>query len=95
MPQIIIEADYSIVASDFGNTILVDASGGPIDLFLPAGHVAGQKVTIKDWKGFAATNQIRIIPFGASTVDNDSQYVFSTNYQSVVPESDGSNWVNV
>lgn len=96
MAQIIISSNYSVTSNDLNNhnTILVDATLNPVDVQMPAGHSAGQWVNVKDWKGMAETNAIRVVPFGAATIDTQADYTLSTNYQSVKPESDGSNWVN-
>jgi len=87
--------NYTVVAADYGRTILVDCSAGAITITLPT-PTAGFKVTVKDYKGFAATNLITVARAGSELIDFGSgSDIINSNFQSVTYLSDGTDWYRV
>lgn len=73
---------YTVTATDY--YISVDASGGTVTINLPDAPTANRQFIIKDRLGFAATNTITIKSLtGASTIDGQSTYNFTDNYESL------------
>lgn len=69
-------------------TYLVDSSGGPITMSLPAAS-SNAKIVIKDKLGTANTNNITI---DSGTIDGSISYTLASNYGAVTLVSDGTNW---
>jgi hypothetical protein len=73
-----------------GTTYLVNSSGGPLTLTLPA-PAANASIIVKDL-GSAYTNNITINPNAAETIDGLASKVIQSQYESVTLLSDGTNW---
>lgn len=85
-------ADYTITANDY--TITGDASGGNITLTLPtAVGIAGVMYVVK--KTDASGNSVIIDSNGAETIDGAATLSITTQYTSVVLQSNGSNWYKI
>ncbi len=70
---------------------LVDSSGGPITMTLPA-PTTNAYIVVKD-TGNATTNNISVAPNGAEDVDgSNSSYMINADYASNVFVSDGTDW---
>lgn len=70
---------------------VVDASGGAIDVNLPAASAAnGQIFSVK--KVDATANAVTLTPDGADTIDGDATQPITTQYDSLTVVSDGSTW---
>jgi hypothetical protein len=55
--------------------------------------VVGQKLTIKDLSGTAASNNITVDAVGSTTIDGSLTFVLNNNYASVdLVSPDGTNW---
>jgi hypothetical protein len=90
-----VAASYTIAADD--STILVDASGGPVNVTMPsAAGVTGRVYTIKVVN---MDNTVTIYPHdpGApETVDGSSgPFIFGANWDFVVLQSDGTQWLEI
>ncbi|MCW3467982.1 hypothetical protein [Chitinophaga nivalis] len=73
------------------NTVLVDASGGAVNITLPpATNIAGRIYTIKKVGG-TIDNSVTIQPTGGQ-IEGGSSYVIYNNYTYVTIQTDGSNW---
>lgn len=80
-------ANYAVVSTDRGDTILVDATAAARIITLPAGTIgAGFKVTIK--KTDSSVNTVTV----SGTIDGASSYVLEDQYEFVQVVSDGANW---
>lgn len=79
---------YTVVPQDA--FIPVDSSAART-INLPSSPRIGQKHTIKDNAGLAATNNITIVP-AAGNIDGATSYIISTNYGSVDLVYNGSQW---
>lgn len=93
IPTISVNTNYSALPTD--HTILVDATGGPVTITLPASHVDCQEYDIKDKFGVAAITPITIISADGDTIDLLPSFTLTTNYQSLTVVSDGTNWFSV
>ncbi len=95
-PSSVQTSNYTVQASDNGKTILVDSSGGSISITLPS-PIANFKVIIKDVTGSAATNNISVLPAGATEkmdniVGND---IINTAYTAVGYHCNGTDWFRI
>lgn len=79
---------YVILKSDY---ILSVNFAGSVAMTLPSGPTKGDFYTIKDQSGNADINNITITP-ATGTIDGVSNYIISTNYQSVDIVYTGSEW---
>ena len=87
-------AAYTVaLATD--HIIRCDSSGGAFTVTLPAGHVAGDTVVIKDVTGSAEAFPVTIDPNSTETIDGLTTFVLNVNRQAVMAISDGTNWVIV
>ena len=66
---------------------------GAFTVTLPAGHVAGDVVVIKDVVGNCGVDNCTIDANGSETIDGVATFVMTVNYQSVALVSDGTNWL--
>jgi hypothetical protein len=100
LPQMVtrIQLDAPVRAADFeafySNLERVDTSVLAITATLPlAGPFRpGEKITIKDTTGDAATNPITVATQGAETVDGAASVEINVAFGGMVLWSDGSNW---
>lgn len=74
------------------NVQLVDTTGGPVTITLPASHTVGDWFTVKDAGGAAATNAITVDPADADTIDGAATYSIASNYEAITVISNGTNW---
>jgi len=82
---------YTVLAAD--EFIAVDCSGGVVTIKLPNAPSTGREIYIKDSKGNAGTNNISVTTVGGTvTIDGQTTYTMSTNYQSISVVFDGSNY---
>lgn len=80
-------------ASYYDQIILADSTSGAVTITLPTAiGGTGQRYTVKDWKGKAATNNITIATTATQTIDGAATKVMNVNYQSYTVVSDGANW---
>lgn len=83
-------ADYTAASTD--DYILVSATSADVVISLPsAATVDGKKYLIK--KTDASANTVTVDPNGSETIEGDSTYVLSSQYQLVQVVSDGTNWI--
>jgi hypothetical protein len=72
--------------------LLVDSTGGPITVTLPATPLNRTRFEIKDKFGTAGTNNITVNCAGIETIDGASDYILNSPYESISLVCDGSNW---
>ena len=83
---------YTVTAGDDEVLIDLDTPGAvAITLGAIADHDT-KKVTIKDTKGDAGTNNITITPDGVETIDGAATLVLSVNYAAATLVGAGSEW---
>lgn len=94
-PSSVKTADYAVLSSDNGKTILVDTTSASITITLPA-PVANFKVIVKDIAGNASINNIIILPNGSEKIDNINGYdTLNSNYQAIGYHSNGTDYFRV
>lgn len=82
---------YVVAAND--EYLGVDVSVAPITLQFPNAPSTGRVFIVKDFGGFAATNNITLTSVGGAIgFDGSLSYVMNTNYQSVQLLFDGTNY---
>lgn len=84
-----VNMDYTAVGTD--DVILVDASGGPVVISLPA--VAAETGKVYDIKKVdSSANTVTLDPDGAETIDEVSSKVITVQYESFTIVNDGTEW---
>jgi hypothetical protein len=82
---------YTVLSTD--QFLAVNVSGGVVEIELPNAPTSGRVIYIKDSNGAAATSNISITTVGGSvTIDGQTTYTMSTNYQSINVIFDGTNY---
>ncbi len=77
-------------AEGVDHTLLGDASGGDFTISLPeAGNVEGKVLVLKN---VGASGTLTIDPSGSETIDGASTHGLAGQYDSIMIQSDGSNW---
>jgi len=89
MPTITVSTNYALTLVD--DVILVDSTGGPVTITLPAVHPVGKQYYIKDKFGTTDTNQITVSATPRQ-IDNASSFALTVEKQAVLAHSDGTNW---
>jgi len=83
-------ANYTATASDY--SIICNNTSGAITISLPAASgCTGRTYVVK--KVSAALNNVVIDPNGSETIDGAATRTLALQYESVLIQSDGSNWV--
>lgn len=73
---------YAVTATDY--FISVDATGGPVTIQLPNTTTTKREFVIKDRLAQASVNNITITtPGGIVTIDGNTSYTFTDNYESL------------
>jgi hypothetical protein len=82
---------YTVLVAD--QFLACQTSGGVITIKLPNAPTTGRVIYIKDSNGAAATSNISVTTVGGSvTIDGQTTYTMSANYQSINVIFDGSNY---
>lgn len=88
---VVTDATYSLTGVE--QVVLVNRTvAGATTVSLPASTNEGRKITIKDSKGDAATNNITINVTGGGTIDSTTSYTINANYGSVTVIWSGTAW---
>lgn len=89
---ITIAANTTIGPQHSGAVLLVDTSGGQVDLQLD-GAQRGFHFTVKDKTGSFGTNKCRLLPDGASLIEGLNQpYEMTADWGAWKPVADSTNW---
>ena len=83
---------YTILASDLGNKIVCDASGGAFTITLIAAATAGDGATICIEKSESSSNIVTVDGNSTETIDGLQTISLSRADSSVLLTCDGSNW---
>jgi hypothetical protein len=89
MPTITVSTNYTLLLTD--DVILVDSTGGPITITLPAAAPTGQRYYIKDKFGTTDTNPI-VVSATPNQIDNASSFMLTVEKQSVMAHCYLSDW---
>jgi len=82
---------YTVTATDY--FISVDATAGPVTINFPNTTTTNREIVVKDRLGQAAINAITITtPGGATTIDGDTTYIFTDDYESIDALFHGTNY---
>ena len=81
-------ADYTAATGQF---VIVDASGGPVTVTLPA--ITEDGLTVKVAKGDNSVNEVTVaVDAAPETIVGAATYKLAVQYHSVLVVSDASNW---
>jgi hypothetical protein len=84
-------ADTPVLAM-FGNLIVAEATGAPVGVMLPSAVVGrGQKITII--KVDATADTVDLFPMPPETINGAPGHTLPNQWDSVVLQSDGANWL--
>lgn len=89
-PLATVSTDYTPESSD--RVILVSSVTNPVTITVPAGQAIGKTFEIKDRYGTCVTNPIIVVPTAPDTIDYQSSFTFTTNFQAITIVYDGLNW---
>ena len=89
---VVTTVNVNYVASAVDEIILVNATGGPIQITIPGVHITGKRYIIKDRNGVANTNNITVISGDGDNFDNALNFVLNVNFQAALIHSDGTAW---
>jgi hypothetical protein len=81
--------DYTVQASDWGKTILMDASGGERSITLLPAVTVGNGWRINTDKIDSTSNQVKIL---ADDIDGQTQYILATQYAGISIVSNGDKY---
>jgi hypothetical protein len=82
---------YTVLSTD--EFLACQSSGGVITIKLPNAPTTGRVIYIKDSTGAAATSNISVTTVGGTvTIDGQTTYTVSTNYESISVIFDGTNY---
>lgn len=84
--------DYTVVAADFGKTILVDATSGNVTITFPDPATVGSGFRFGVKKIDSSTNTVTSDGNGADTIDGATTSVLTEQYDAEMYSTDGSNW---
>ncbi len=90
MATVTVNTNYVVQPAD--SVVLVNATGGPIQVSIPSVHITGKRIIVKDRNGVAATNNITIVSLDGDTIDNGPTATLTSNNQAILIHSDGTNW---
>ena len=74
--------------ADYGEVVLVDASGGNVTITLPS----PQANAVINVKKIDSSSNVITVSGGGATIDGQSSFSFSIQYESYTFVSDGTNW---
>ena len=91
-----VSTNTTITDTDERSVILVDASGGNVNINLPtASDNTGRKLYIKAIDTNGGTNTMSVVPEGAETLDqhtNGSPFATTAQWDTITVVSNGTNW---
>jgi hypothetical protein len=85
-------ADYTIVATDNGKLIKVDATGEARTILLPAAATAGNGFSVTIKKTDASENTVTIDGDSSETIDGAETFVLAAQNDAVELRCDGTGW---
>ena len=86
-----LSSPYTVLTTD--QFIAANSTSGTISVLLPNAPSTGQIWVIKDSAGTVLTNAISVTTVGGTvTIDGQTTYTFTSNYQSISVIFDGSNY---
>jgi len=83
---------YTVVETDIGKTILVDATGGAVTITLLAAATAGDGFALTVKKVDASANAVTVDGDASETIDGATTYVLTEENEAVTVETDGTDW---
>lgn len=85
-------SDYTVLTTDRGASIYVDASSGAVAITLPAAATAGSGFSLRVVKIDSSENAVTIDGDGAETIDGQTTLVLGNQYDAAGLETNGTAW---
>ena len=76
----------------YGQTLLVDTSGGAVTINLPAAVAGGSSIVVLDVGGAAGTNNITLDPDGAETISGEATVEIDQDYKGLTLYALAGSW---
>lgn len=84
--------NYTVLTTDYGKTILCDATSAAFTVTLPAVASAGDGFWVNIVKIDASANAVTIDGYGSETINGTATYSLATQYDYATLICDGSEW---
>lgn len=89
---ILIDHTVSPYTAAYGQTLLVDSSGGAVTINLPAAVAGGSSIVVIDVGGAASTNNITLDPDGAETISGEATVEIDQDYKGLTLYALAGSW---
>lgn len=86
------DSPYTVDASDQNKILLVDTSGGNVDIDLQASAAAGNGFELIVKKIDATANTVSVNGDAAETIDGSNTQTLTRQYETITPIADAANW---
>ena len=86
------DSPYTVDASDQNKILLVDTSGGNVDIDLQASAAAGNGFELIVKKIDATANTVSVNGDAAETIDGSNTQTLTRQYETITPIADATNW---
>jgi len=87
-----IDHTVSPYTAAYGQTLLVDSSGGAVTINLPAAVAGGSSIVVMDVGGAAGTNNITLDPSGAETISGEATVEIDQDYKGLTLYALAGSW---
>ena len=87
-----IDHTVSPYTAAYGQTLLVDTSGGAVTINLPAAVAGGSSIVVLDVGGAAGTNNITLDPNGAETISGEATVEIDQDYKGLTLYALAGSW---
>jgi hypothetical protein len=87
-----IDHTVSPYTAAYGQTLLVDSSGGAVTINLPAAVAGGSSIVVMDVGGAAGTNNITLDPNGAETISGEATVEIDQDYKGLTLYALAGSW---
>jgi hypothetical protein len=87
-----IDHTVSPYTAAYGQTLLVDSSGGAVTINLPAAVAGGSSIVVMDVGGSAGTNNITLDPNGAETISGEATVEIDQDYKGLTLYALAGSW---
>ena len=87
-----IDHTVSPYTAAYGQTLLVDTSGGAVTINLPAAVAGGSSIVVMDVGGAAGTNNITLDPNGAETISGEATVEIDQDYKGLTLYALAGSW---
>jgi DnaJ-class molecular chaperone len=87
-----IDHTVSPYTAAYGQTLLVDTSGGAVTINLPAAVAGGSSIVVLDVGGAASANNITLDPDGAETISGEATVEIDQDHKGLTLYALAGSW---